>query len=172
MEQHSHSRPFNQPLELGLRALYVLDALGTDRVDIQKLLFLDYLLVHSSDVQDGPPSLHAAVPYRSGEWLAHRQSLEKGLAMFTAKELLNKDFSTAGILYSASELTRPFISHLGSVYSSALTERAKWLVAKYGTATVEELSSFFLANIFTWGSEVKKQASVRSKYISDDSEWI
>jgi hypothetical protein len=172
MEQSRLPRPFNQPLELGLRALYVLDALAPEKADIQKLLFLDYILVHSSDVQNGPVSLHAAVPYRTGEWLAHHGSLQQGLAMFAAKELLVKEFSSDGILYSASELTKPFISHLKSAYSSVLTKRAAWLVIEYGRSTTEELSVFMLSNLTVWGSEVKSQRPIGSQFISDASDWI
>lgn len=147
---------FNQPLELGLRGLYILAELSPDVADIQKILFLDYILVHSADIEGGPDSLHAPVPFRTGEWLVHRQNLEEGLLMFASKELIVKYFSESGITYAASELSKPFISHLNSAYSKALLLRAKWLINKFGQASNEEISELMFSNISVWGTDFNR----------------
>ncbi|MBC6992168.1 MULTISPECIES: ABC-three component system middle component 2 [unclassified Hymenobacter] len=156
-------RPFNQPLELGLRALYILGALRPLKTDLQRLLFLDYILVHSADIEGGPESLHAAVPYRTGEWLAHKTNLEKGLLMFAAKELVTKEFSSEGIVYFASDLTIPFTDHLSSSYSKALKSRARWLVERFGQTSLESMSKLMLSNISVWGSEMQQMSNARNK---------
>jgi hypothetical protein len=148
-------RLFNQPLELGLRGLYILAELYPEEIDIQKILFLDYILVHSADVEGGPDSLHAPVPYRTGEWLVHRQNLEEGLLMFASKELIVKSFSENGITYTASELSKPFITHLKSPYSESLLIRAKWLIGKFGQVSTEDISEFMLSKISVWGTELR-----------------
>ncbi len=62
---------FNTPQETALRIGAVLCALAPEPVDPQRLIFLDYLLVHSEDAH-GPPSLHPASPMRTGEILVRR----------------------------------------------------------------------------------------------------
>jgi len=63
-------RLFNTPLECGLRMLFVLSACSPTKLDLQRLITYDYLIVHSGDVADSPDSLHPAVPFRGTEWLS------------------------------------------------------------------------------------------------------
>ena len=50
----STARPFNSPLECGLRTLTLLAASQPSACDLQRLIFYDYLLIHSGDVPGGP----------------------------------------------------------------------------------------------------------------------
>ena len=61
------SSVFNSPVELGLRALMLLAESHPKPLDIQRLVILDYLLVHSGDLEGGPESLHPPSPLRAGE---------------------------------------------------------------------------------------------------------
>jgi hypothetical protein len=155
-------RPFNSPLESGLRVLFILDAVGPDRCDVQRLLFYDYLLVHSGDVPAGPPSLHAAVPHRSGEWMVRRQLIASGVELMFAKELLDKTFSTAGITFGTSELTKPFLNHLASPYSSRLRELASWMSITFRSYTDDALRHFMSEHLGRWGAEFKQESVLRS----------
>jgi hypothetical protein len=65
-------RPFNSPLECGLRLLFVLVAANRTRSDLQRLISYDYLLIHSGDIANGPHSLHPPVPFRGTELLVKR----------------------------------------------------------------------------------------------------
>ena len=49
---------FNTPLECGLRCAALLLAAYPAPCDLQRLVQYEYLLVHSGDVPQGPPSLH------------------------------------------------------------------------------------------------------------------
>jgi hypothetical protein len=145
---------FNSPLECGLRALALLEAAGRDRAcDLQRLVFFDYLLVHSGDVLDGPPSIHPATPLRSGEALVRRQWLERGLLLMVSRELILRNFSDTGIDYTASEITTAFLAYLEQPYTQQLRERAKWVVSQFGEYSSAELVSFFRENLDRWGGE-------------------
>ena len=56
---------FNSPIETGVRALILLAESYPDQLDLQRILEFDYIMVHTGDV-DGPPSIHPALPLRSG----------------------------------------------------------------------------------------------------------
>jgi hypothetical protein len=154
-------RPFNSPLENGLRALFILDAIAPDRCDLQRLIFYDYLLVHSGDVPAGPPSLHAAVPHRSGEWMVRRQLISSGIDLMFAKELLDKAYTTAGITFGASELTRPFLGHLASPYSSRLRDLATWVSSNFRSYPDDALRQFMADHLGRWGAEFKRESVLR-----------
>src|SRR5688572_11566981 len=118
-------RPFNTPLECGLRMLFVLSACGTS-FDLQRLVSYDYLLVHSGDVLEGPSSLHPAVPFRGSELLVKRDLVHAGLNQMFSRELISKDFDPTGIVYRATELTGAFIALLTSNYAAELRQRSEW----------------------------------------------
>jgi len=78
-ESHRHT-PFNSPLETGVRSLAILVAAYPASFDLQRLVEMDYLVVHSGDA-GGPKSLHAPLPLRAGELLVRRGLIEKGLLL-------------------------------------------------------------------------------------------
>jgi hypothetical protein len=51
-------RPFNGPIETGLRSLFVLDAISPRSRDLQRLVYYDYLLLHSRDIGDDGLRVH------------------------------------------------------------------------------------------------------------------
>lgn len=85
MSEHRLS-PFNSALEAGVRTLSVLVASHPKAHDLGRLVQYDYLTVHSADA-DGPPSLHPALPLRSGELLVRRGLIESGLRLMVSRAL-------------------------------------------------------------------------------------
>jgi len=151
-------RPFNSPLESGLRSLYLLDEINLDDVDLQRLVFYDYLLVHSGDVTNGPVSLHPNIPHRSGEWVVRRNIVSQGLDMMFSRQLITKKFTENGICYSSSNLTKPFLNHLKSEYSKNLREYSKWVIDTFGNESEDELKRFMTSHIGEWGAEFKMES--------------
>ncbi|MFD1627973.1 ABC-three component system middle component 2 [Azospirillum griseum] len=155
------ARPFNTPIESGLRLLFALDEANGEAFDLQRLVSYDYLLVHSGDVKGGPPSLHPAVPFRGGELLVKRELVLAGLDAMFAKELLEKEFEPSGICYRATALTRAFLKLLASNYASSLRARAAWVVRHFATYTDEMLESYMTENIGRWGAEFDRLTIIK-----------
>ncbi len=63
MSESARHTPFNSPLETGIRSLSILVAAYPASLDIQRLVEMDYLVVHSGDA-GGPESLHVPLPRR------------------------------------------------------------------------------------------------------------
>jgi hypothetical protein len=145
--------PFNSPLECGLRTLVLLAAAQPPACDLQRLIFYDYLLVHSGDVPDGPQSIHPPTPLRSGEALVRRHWIERGLLLMISRELLIRTFSERGIMYQASPLTESFLGYMEQPYTKQLRERARWVIARFGGYSDHELVEFFKTNLDRWGGE-------------------
>ena len=155
-------RPFNSAIEYGLRILFLLEAAGEHGADVQRLVAYDYLLVHSGDVDGGPPSLHPAVPFRGTEMLVKRELINAGLVHLLARELLKKTFDINGISYYSTPLTRAFSELLKSEYAYALRERSKWVVDKFGHKTDVELMEFMSNNVGRWGAEFDRQTALNN----------
>ncbi|MFV9275912.1 ABC-three component system middle component 2 [Klebsiella oxytoca] len=160
IESHFEERPFNSPLEYGFRVLFILYAASDIAMDLQRIVSYDYLIVHTSDVQGGPKSLHPAVPHRGAELLVKRSSIQAGLNLMLSRELLEVVFSPEGILYQASELTGKFIQLLVSPYASELTERALWVTKQFRHFSNDELASFMAQNVGRWGSEFERLTAI------------
>ncbi|HQR65781.1 MAG TPA: threonine transporter [Thermoanaerobaculia bacterium] len=135
----------------------MLQALKPTEADLQRLVYFDYLCLHTGDA-GGPPSLHPALPQRSGEWLVRRVMLSRGVDLLFAKELLEKQAGTSGITYRATELTEAFLGHLSSSYAKELLERANWVALKFGRYEDEELASYMRAHVREWGAEFARES--------------
>jgi len=160
-ESSPPSRPFNSPLECGLRMLFVLEASGGKPADLQRLISYDYLMVHSGDVADGPVSLHPSVPYRGSELLVRRELLSAGLNQMFARELIAKTFDMSGILYRATKLTSAFVALLKTRYADDLRHRSIWVVNRFGRMQDAELDSFMSSNVGRWGAEFERLSAIK-----------
>lgn len=123
-----------------MRSGIMLEALYPNCLDLQRLVYLDYLLVHSGDVK-GPPSLHPASPMRTGEVVVRRGLVERGLALLCAKGLALRSASSDGIVYAGSEHLGAFLGALNSQYVASLRAVALWVAASFGDAEFVELQA-------------------------------
>ena len=133
------TKPFNHPLEVGTRALAMLIEAYPASLDLQYLVFFDYITIHSNDF-GGAESLHAPLPMRSGEFSIKRDLIERGLLLMMSKDLIECLSLPSGFAYKASDSANTFFSMLTTTYVLGLKERAKWVIDTYGNKTPEELS--------------------------------
>lgn len=144
--------PFNSALETGVRALAILVEAFPAGVDLQRLVYFDYLVVHSGDA-GGPTSLHPDTPLRNGELLVRRGLVERGVLLMVGRNLAARRFDQKGIYYSATEDAEAFLSCLLSSYSALLRDRAHWAYERFGPLDDRALKQFFDANFGRWTRE-------------------
>lgn len=144
--------PFNSPLETGIRALIILNALYPIALDLSNLLLFDHLVVHTADFS-GPPSLHPDIVPRSGEPLVRRRLIENGISLMRLRHLINIEFSPQGILYSASEEAGPLIGLMRTPYAKMLIARAHWLAEQSIRDGTPALRDRVTDRIGRWHSE-------------------
>lgn len=155
------ARLFSTPLEVGLRAAFLLDALAPARCDVQRLVVLDYLLVHSGDVEGGPPSLHPATPHRGGELLVRRDLMRAGLMLLVARELVSMRLDADGVQYAATDLTPRFLAYLDVPYAGQIREAAAWVAQSFGSMGDVQLALYIAAQLDRWGGEFTSESLVR-----------
>jgi hypothetical protein len=143
---------FNGPLETGLRAVALLGASYPRSYDLQRLVGLDYLLVHTGDV-GGPASLHPPAPLQSAELLVRRALIERALLLMMTRDLIDREVSPEGIQYVAGENAAIFLSSLESEYLIGLKERAKWLIDAFGSSDEVEFRATMRGLFDHWVEE-------------------
>jgi len=152
MTSRSHPTPFNNPLETGIRSLAILVAAHPAALDLERLVEMDYLVVHSGDA-NGPKSLHAALPMRAGELLVRRGLIERGLLLMTSRGLIQRIPAEDGFNYVAGDAAAPFLASLTSTYSLRLKERAQWAVERFTDMTTSEIRQITHRLFETWSSQ-------------------
>jgi hypothetical protein len=144
---------FNGPLEIGLRSLILLFEAFPEGLDLQRLVVLDYLLVHSGDIPNGPVSLHPPSPLRAGEVAIRRGLVEQWLHLYGYRGLITRQLDGDGIRYVAQEGAAALLDALSSDYVVALRERANWVLETFGSLNDEELEAVLTNSIGRWRSE-------------------
>jgi len=143
---------FNNPVESALRSLVLLVEAYPATLDLQKLIYLDYLLVHSADA-DGPVSLHPPTPQRDGEVAVRRDLIEQGLHLLLVRGLIERRATTSGFEYAARDTAGSLIASLESEYSQQLLARAVWVTEAFAQRDIRSLNAFFSERIGRWGEE-------------------
>lgn len=144
---------FNSALETGVRTICILAVNLSNKFDIQQLLALDHIVVHTGDIENAPPSLHPNILQRSGELLVRRPLVENGLILMESKRLVEKVITPEGFYYCATELASAFIESLTNEYIKELTQRAQWAVTMYDDYGDTLFSEIFNSAFERWKNE-------------------
>lgn len=143
---------FNSPIETGVRALILLAESFPEQLDLQRILEFDYILVHTGDV-DGPPSIHPALPLRSGELLVRRQLIERGLLLMISRGLVGRNATEKGFTYYAQDAAGPFLDSLTAEYLADLKDRAVWVVDRFSEISDHEIRVMLTRIYDQWSRE-------------------
>ena len=142
----------NINIEISLRLLILLNELE-DSVDIQRIIYYDYALIHSGDFENAPDSIYPPSPFRKEELFIKNSIIKDSLKLLCQKQLISVDFKNEGIFYKKNELSELFLKHLKSEYVNILKNRAKWVNEYLKKYNDTELKEFFNVNIGQWKSE-------------------
>jgi hypothetical protein len=101
-------------------------------------MFLDFSMVHSSDV-GGPVSLHPQTPERASEIGVRRQLVESGMRVMLRAGLAQLDLTPGGIRYIASNEAFSFLRLLEAPYVGELRNHATWAVQNFAEMSNDRL---------------------------------
>ena len=156
-------RVFNSELESGIRCAAVLLAVFPQSCDLQRLVQYSYLIVHSGDVPDGPPSIHPATPHRSGELIVRRRLVQGGLELMATRSVVQRTFTPNGIGHLAGEYALTFLDALSTSYAANLRSRAAWIAERFQPMADVELASFMQFHWKHWGAEFVRPDFVEAR---------
>lgn len=143
---------FNGRIELALRTLYLLKHSNKD-LDLQRILYYNYLMVHSSDISGGPNSLHPNLPNRSCEIIVLREKFKEAIQMLTSKGIISIKYKKKGVYYTKNNNTLKFLSYFESEYSKKMDDIARWTCDYFGKENDNKISQFINSNLSKWGEE-------------------
>lgn len=143
---------FNSPVETGVRALVVLNAVYPRALDLSQLTWFDHLVVHTADI-GGPASLHPDVPQRSGELFVRRRLIEESLILMRRLHLVSVLVEDLGITYQASDEAPAFVKFMKSKYARDLKERAQWLAQHICSLDAASIKDLITERIGRWNIE-------------------
>lgn len=150
---HHEAVVFNGPVDVALRVASLLAAIYPESATVDRLTTLDYLVVHTDDVDGGPPGLHPKTPHRSGEALIRRELVQRGLLLLAVRGLVRETPSPDGFRWAASDAAGAFLDVLVSPYARGLRRNAMWLAERFGDTSDEQLRRFVEQNLGRWGAE-------------------
>lgn len=154
-------RIINSPIEIGLRLLFIFNGLDKT-INLDRLVYYNYLLVHSSDIPESPVSLHPDLPNRSCEVLVNRSVILDGLQLLLSKGLIDIKYQKSGIKYRSNKLTRIVAKSFETEYAKSLFDRANWIIQEFENLSDSELQKLFNDHLGKWGSEFSRE------YIADE----
>lgn len=164
-EERQFIAPFNGPVEIGLRALAVLNDAHPEAYSLQRLVVFDYLIVHSDDIPGGPSGLHPQTPHRGGELLVRREALQKGLLLYQSRGLVERSYEKSGIFFAATERSASFLDALSTEYLLELRKRAAWLVRSFGEIPDSDLEKMIKEYVGEWGAEFSMESVLWSEEV-------
>ena len=138
---------FNTPIEYALRSLLIITKIGSNGIDIDRLIAYDYLVLNSGDIQGGPESIHPPIPFRSAQILIKRDIIKKGINILLSKELIGIKYSKQGIYYIPTDLTLGFITYLNSKYFISIQERISWVINQFANYSDNKLKKMIDSNL-------------------------
>lgn len=151
---------YNTSYEIGMRILILLN-FTSKPIDLQRLIYFDYLMLHYGDIDNNYESLHPANPFHTTELYVRRELIQSALNLICKKGLTNILFSNDGFLYEISSLGMNFIKCFESEYSIKLTKYAKLVVNKFDNFSDQNLNEFISINIGKWKDEFENECLFR-----------
>lgn len=121
---------FNSPIEVGIRAVALLNAAFPNALDLNRLTVLDHHVLHSGNVSD-LPSVHVDRTNSIGEMSQKRRLIEHGLRLMRGAGLVTMELTPTGIFYRASEEANGFLRLMSAPLVRELQVRAEWAVGRF-----------------------------------------
>ena len=146
------TQTLNGPLEVGVRITAQLVAMYPSSADMDRLVLLDHVVIHSGDFSERR-SLHPQIPGRSGELGLKRELVTRGLQLMGARGLIVRAFTPEGVYYRASDDALPFLQAFDSTYLDSLRVRCSWAAENLGTLDDRQIRQQLRAAFGQWAEE-------------------
>jgi hypothetical protein len=153
---------YNNSSEVAIRMLALLNKFN-EPLDIQQLVFFDYLLLHLGDISSTFKSLHSNTPYHKIELFVRRKLINDSINLLISKELIVYDYSAKGIRYKSSEMTNNFLKYFESKYFNELVKNSKIVYEKFHGQGANEINSYIKNNYSSWDNEFEYETLFRGE---------
>lgn len=119
----------NSDVEVSLRILMLVDSdFGQESMDIDEILYLDYLVIHMNDFDSSLVSIHPSMPNKEQEVLVRRASIQKAILLLISRDLIAVKYTDDGIKYASNSFTNIFTNYFESEYAKEIKESVQVLI--------------------------------------------
>jgi hypothetical protein len=153
---------YNTSYEIGIRVLTLLD-LTSSSIDLQRIIYYDYLMLHYGDIDKNYESLHPANPFHATELYVRRGLIQAALDLISRKGLVIISFSNNGFLYNISDLGKDFIECFDSDYFIKLKKYALLVVEKFDSLSDQSIHEYISVNVGKWKDEFENESLFRGE---------
>lgn len=157
METVSASGPFNGTLETGIRLVFILHAFYPTAVDINKLTYLDYLVVRTSLLDGGPPDLHPPTPIIPPVTQVRRKFVQAAVSLMMTRNLVEQVVEPGGIYYLAGDNSEFFVNAVQTSYLLQLSQCARWLADYFRDYSDEGFEALMGGLLKNWVAEFQDE---------------
>lgn len=142
----------NSPIEVGVRVVAVLEALYPRDSDLDRIVLLDHIVLHGADL-NGEPRVHPDIPGRTAEMGIKRDLMRKAIQLMGARGLVARQFTTAGVRYTASEDARPFLDSIDAEYLARVRRRSALVAKVFGDLPDAAIWDHIALTLGEWSQE-------------------
>ncbi|GEM_PF-4756807 len=161
----------NSTIEVALRVLVILTINCSEKFDVERLGYYDYVSTRLNDYNDKFKSLHPYTPYKHGELIVKRELIQSALALLLKKDLVKIEYGTEGVNYYSNKYSSYFLSHFKSEYYLELCKHVEVASNNLSNIKTEDLRKLFKRNINKMEMQFKFECLIRGedfeKSISD-----
>lgn len=132
---------YNSIYESAIRILTIISNFKRG-VELQELVYFDYLLVHISELDCTLKSLHPLNPYHNVEAYSRRNLVNKSLILLSQKHLIDIKYDKEGLKYTSSSITSKFLKNFSSEYYNQLSKNSIIISNKFESSTMDDIEAF------------------------------
>lgn len=138
---------YNSSLETSIRLGKLLVEFFPERISIERLIYIDFIIVNLNDFIEGEDSLHPAVPRRDTQAIIKRKLVNDAIDLMKSHGLIEEVYDTTGFTYLASDKTFSFTNSIRSTYIDKLLNNIKVIKKHYGNKSDNYLESIIRKKI-------------------------
>lgn len=132
---------YNNTYETAIRILTLIDKFNRE-LELQELIYFDYLLIHISELEECLESLHPDNPYHTTEAYSRRKLIQQSLLLLVRKHLIEISYDSDGMKYKKCSITKAFLNNFSSDYYKQIDKNSIIILKKFEHSNLDELELF------------------------------
>lgn len=149
---HDTDKLYNTQQEIAMRMLIIFSVVDQPMTKL-KLMFFDFLSIHSSIANGKSRSIHPDNPKFGLEFFSKESNTEKAIHLLVHKKLINFFYDDKNYYFEVNNLGRHLISMIDGVYKNQLEMEVRQVKQEFLSLSEDDIQKYFDKNIVYWGVE-------------------
>ncbi|WP_195986352.1 ABC-three component system middle component 2 [Clostridium sp. D53t1_180928_C8] len=159
----NNKRIYNNIYEIASRLLVILNRFECS-LDVQQLIYYDYLLIYAHEFSSEGKNVHPANPGHKREVYSKRRIIMDALKLLVSKHLITVSYSKDGFSYKKTCITNKFLECFQSDYYSQLNKNSILIYNEFKGKSLIELEQYMKNILSIEDDEYDKEDLFRGGY--------